>query len=505
MAALVLLKGGSMDKRVLLVDLNNFARYPSIAVGYLTAVLRKGGNDVEVLAPLSTGLTGVSREPCAPWWGRLNLEVRYRSGVTLNSFVRRLRSRYSAHTASKLARSKDAIVRQFELRLNEGFDIVLVSTYLMYHPHCVAIAEACRARGIPLILGGPYFSAEDVAEKWLDIPGVTALIGSEVELHLCQLVDRIIARQAINDIQGVWQKKGGDIFLDAPPLSALDSLPFPDYSLFPWSKYPNKIVPIITGRGCGWGVCLFCSDVTSTAGRTFRTRSPENVLAELKYQQERYNCRLFVFTDLKLNSNLEVWRALLERMQTVAPGARWIGSVHVGIHGDNGLSLTELRQARESGMVRLTTGLESGSQRILEKMVKGTDLEVTSRFLFDAREAGISVRTTMIIGYPGEMASDVDQTTEFLKDHSSCLDRINLNRMQIMSGTQFARQVSRKPARFPDVVVNSANHQQAQIHHHFRPTEDPDYRKAISRLLAVVHRINRKPLAEAARDFEGVM
>jgi radical SAM superfamily enzyme YgiQ (UPF0313 family) len=156
-------------------------------------------------------------------------------------------------------------------------------------------------------------------------------------------------------------------------------------------------------------------------------------------------------------------------------------------------------------MVRLTTGLESGSQRILEKMVKGTDLEVTSRFLFDAREAGISVRTTMIIGYPGEMASDVDQTTEFLKDHSSCLDRINLNRMQIMSGTQFARQVSRKPARFPDVVVNSANHQQAQIHHHFRPTEDPDYRKAISRLLAVVHRINRKPLAEAARDFEGVM
>jgi hypothetical protein len=90
-------------------------------------------------------------------------------------------------------------VRQFELRLNEGFDIVLVSTYLMYHPHCVAIAEACRARGIPLILGGPYFSAEDVAEKWLDIPGMTALIGSEVELHLCQLLDRIIARQNSSD------------------------------------------------------------------------------------------------------------------------------------------------------------------------------------------------------------------------------------------------------------------------------------------------------------------
>ena len=117
-------------------------------------------------------------------------------------------------------------------------------------------------------------------------------------------------------------------------LTDLDRLPFPDYSQFPWSKYPNTIVPIITGRGCGWGVCTFCSDVTSTAGRTFRSRSPENVLAELSYQNRRHGAKLFVFTDLKLNSDLNVWRALGREFQTAVPGARWIGAVHVGSRGE---------------------------------------------------------------------------------------------------------------------------------------------------------------------------
>jgi radical SAM superfamily enzyme YgiQ (UPF0313 family) len=269
--------------------------------------------------------------------------------------------------------------------------------------------------------------------------------------------------------------------------------------------YPNTIVPLITGRGCGWGVCLFCSDVITAAGRTFRSRSPDNVLSEIAHQHARHECRLFVFTDLKLNSNLDVWHAVTDRMQSIVPGCRWIGAVHVGTHGDNGLSYEELKQAREAGMVRITTGLESGSQRTLDRMVKGTDLDATSRFLVHAEKAGISVRTTMIIGYPGEDPSDVDLTTRFLREHENCLERIKLNRLQIKAGTQFHKLVKRKPGKFPDIVVKSANHRQAQVYHHFRPTEDPEYRRAISRLLHIVHRINRKPLVAEARDFEGVM
>ena len=55
--------------RVLLVDLNNFARYPSVAIGYLSAILKKGGYAVEVFAPLSTGLTVLPGSPKRPGGG----------------------------------------------------------------------------------------------------------------------------------------------------------------------------------------------------------------------------------------------------------------------------------------------------------------------------------------------------------------------------------------------------------------------------------------------------
>ena len=494
-----------MGKRVLIVDLNNFALYPSIAIGYLTAVLKSGGFDVELMAPLSVGVTGVPREPRPPWWGRLDLEFRYRTGVSRNRFIRNVRARYAAYHSSKLARSRHQIAADFSRLLDRGYDAVLVSTYLMYFPHCEAIGKICRDRGVPMLLGGPYFTDKDVARQWIDIPGLAALVGGEVEPHLCDLVERVISRQPTADIPGVWSRDGEDIALYAPPLTELDRLPFPDYSQFPWARYPKVIVPIITGRGCGWGVCTFCSDVTSTAGRTFRSRSAQNVMDEIEYQYRKFDARMFVFTDLKLNSDLQVWRNLSRDFQRVVPGARWIGAVHVGTHGENGLTAGELEAAGAAGMVRLTTGFETGSQRLLDRMAKGVDLAITSRFLADTHRAGISVRMTMFTGYPEERAADVESSAAYLEDHEDYIERIFLGRFQIRSGTTFEQRLALKPGRFSSLSNLKPNHRMGQIGHHYAETESPDYRKAISRLLKIVHTINRKPLRPNARDFEGVM
>ena len=51
----------------------------------------------------------------------------------------------------------------------------------------------------------------------------------------------------------------------------------------------------------------------------------------------------------------------------------------------------------------------------------------------------------------------------------------------------------------------TVNHRMAQVEHHYVPTEDPHYRRAVSRLLRAVHRINRRELKGNAREFEGVM
>jgi len=222
-------------------------------------------------------------------------------------------------------------------------------------------------------------------------------------------------------------------------------------------------------------------------GRTYRSRSAENVLSELEHQHQKHGAAMFVFVDLKLNSNVPLWRELIDGIQKVAPGSKWIAAVHVGARGDDGLSLEDLKRAREAGMVRITTGLEVGSQAVLDKMAKGTDLEITSQFLRDAKEADLSVQTTMMTGYPGESADDVSLTTQFLQDHQTEIERVKMNRFQIQSGTLFARQLAKSPQKFPQVTDVQSDHRNAQISHHYTETENRDYRNAISGLLKMVH------------------
>ena len=509
--------------RVLIADLNNFARYPTLGVGYLVAVLRGAGMSVEVFSPMSGGVTGVIREPRARPWSLLDQQLRYTTAVSRSRGIRQVRARLAARHAPRLARETLRVRDDFVARLDggdpaagsaagrgvhaAGIDAVLISTYLMYHSLCEHMCAACAERGIPVLVGGAYFSQPEVVQEWISIDGMSGLAGGEVELALPEIVRCLTEHGDLTRFPGLWvQGEDGEPRGSfAPPLRNLDDLPFPDFSDFPWDRYPNRIVPIISGRGCAWGACTFCSDVTSTAGRSFRSRSPQRVLDEIAHQSRRYQADMFAFTDLKLNSNLEMWDALLGGFQRSAPGATWIAAVHVGRSPANGLARDRLRAARNAGMVRLTTGLESGSQRVLDSMAKGTNLEVTSQCLRDARDAGISARTTMIVGYPGEQTDDVDQTSRFLREHESCIERVSLNRFQIMTGTRFHRRLEQSSRHAPGVTELTVNHRMAQLGHHYVPTEDRAYRRAVRGLIAAVHRINRRDLRDEASAFEGVM
>ena len=489
--------------RALIVDLNNFSRYPTMAVGYLAAALRQAGMAVEVLSPLAHGVPGIAREPEETPLMDLGRRANYLLAQAPGEPLRKLRRQVEHLRGRRERRRLDDISRLFLARGTDRCDIVLVSAYLMYDGVCEAIGRACREAGIPMIVGGSYFADAEVAGSWLSIPGLTALIGGEVELEIAEIVEAAVDGADLSGFAGVWLPGGRG--RHRPPLADLDRVAFPDYSDFPWHRYPHRIVPMLSGRGCGWGACTFCSDVTSSAGRTFRSRSPDNVLEELGVQSHRHDARAFVFTDLKLNSDPGMWRALVDGIPARVPHAQWIAAVHVGAAGDHGLDAPTLAAARRAGAVRLTTGLESGSQRILDRWAKGTDLDVTSRFLHDAAAAGISVRVTMIHGAPGETAEDVLASARYLEVHARLIDRVNINRFQLMLGTTFMRRHDERPERYPSVIVRDRQPRLAQAEHELTDAYDPAYVRATQRLLGAVHAINRRPLTGEAGPFEGVM
>ena len=494
--------------KVLLVDLNNFARYPTMPIGYFAGILRNAGCEVSVFAPLMIGILGVTREPRPDYLTLALSKINYFVATSSLLWLRIWREWIASRRRSDINARHAAVVKGFQTELLRFRPhAVMVSTYLIYRDVCKEIAALCESESVPIVIGGSYFSHKDVIDDWIGLRGLRALAAGELELQLPKILESLLNGEDLSKHEGIFiaDDRGRAKGVIAGPNRDLDAVPFPDYSDFPWSAYPNRIIPIITGRGCGWGICTFCSDVTSTAGRTFRSRSPENVISEIAHHHRRFGVSLFVFTDLKLNSNVEMWRAICAQMQGVAPGAKWVSAIHVGVRPDEGLSSADLRAAADSGCVRLTTGLETGSQRMARLMRKGTRLESTSRFLHDATAVGISCRCTMILGYPGEMAEDLHASADFLDRHSEVIERVLLNRFQIMAGTSFHQALQRKPNRFKGIRILMEDRASALVAHQYLNAGRADYRNAAMRLFNAAHRINRKKLAERACDFEGVM
>ena len=490
---------------ILLCDLNNFARYPTIPIGYLAALLRRAGQSVEVFSPWSLGVGGVTREAPVPIWGHLDQGLRYWSAMTPNRVVRMFRAALQRHHSnSDLNRQAALIEAAVRNRIEARPSVVLVSAYLMYFDVVRRICATCGEADIPVVVGGPYLADERVRRQWRSIPGLTALSIGESEPELVRLVESLRNGGAAGAF-ATFETATAPGLRRVPPFRQLDELPFPDYSDFPWSRYAHRIVPIITGRGCGWGACRFCSDITSTAGRTFRSRSVGNVLEEIEHQTSRHDATQIVFTDLKLNSNPAMWRGLIDGIPRIRADLRWIASIHIDGSGDHGLDSAAIEGAARAGMTRLTTGLESGSQRVLDLMKKGTDLAETSRVIRTAADAGISVRTTAMVGYPGERADDIAATAQYLEEHAGVIERVSLNRFTLMSGTAIDRLVSRRPEAFDDLRVLGRNDREAMVDHIGRQTSDRAYRRGLWRVLNAVHRINRRPLSDRAADFEGVM
>ena len=486
--------------RVLIVDLNNFARFPTLAIGLLVAALRDRQNRVEVLCPLAHDVPATERERREHWLDHL----RRRAHLSDWQPFMRLRDGLRRAETIRVERTHPVVLREIRKALETPPDAILVSAYLQHFNSVAAIGALAAARGVPLIVGGPMFNLPEVADTWRRIAGVRAVVGAEVDRDLADMVEEVCGDQDLTRFAGVTTADGRAT-MPARPLRHLDETPIPDFTDFPWDRYAGRIIPVMTGRGCQWDRCLFCSDVISVSGRTFRTRSVENVLIEMQEQARRHESANFLFLDLKLNSWPDMLRGIARGIGRYVQGAQWVGTVHVDQRPDNGLSRADLEAAVEGGMRRVSFGLESGSQRLLDAMRKGSSVAGNSAFIRDAHAAGLSIRCTMFKGFPGETAEDMEQTVRFLEDHADLLDRVRFNAFTIHTGTPIWQAVTDKAGAANEISPVRLDDRRARVDYRRGAPPSAAYRRAKARALEVVYAINRRPLRDTARQFDGLM
>ena len=291
-------------------------------------------------------------------------------------------------------------------------------------------------KNILIVFGGPH--ASSLPEESLKRDEVDLVVRGEGEKTMFELV-RSWPEKKFASIKGLsWKTNLKIIHNKARPLiKNLDALPFPAWHLFKLERYgpsrptwidKSKIVPgsMITSRGCPFR-CIFC--FKEIHGYSYRYRSPENVIAELKLLKKKYGVNFVEFQDDNFNfypkRAIEICRLMIKEKLNI----NW--SIPNGISRVDQVTEKFLRIARQAGCVDIWFAVESGSQRVLNKIIgKKISLQQIEKAVKLAKKVGFEVGGFVCFGNPGETKDDMQKTIEFV-----C--RLPLDRCQFTIVTPF--------------------------------------------------------------------
>jgi anaerobic magnesium-protoporphyrin IX monomethyl ester cyclase len=224
-------------RRVLIVDLNNFATFPTLTVGVLVSALRQEGHEVQVLCPLAHDVPAAERERQENWFDHFKQRVH----LTETPWLQIPRNLARTVREGWVERPHPTVLREVERALERGPDIVLLSAYFQHFNSVKEIGERALKRRIPVLLGGAMFNNSEAAAVWRTIPGLAAVVGAESDLAISSLVEAVCNNESLERFPGLTLPNGRST-TPAPPLRQLDDVPMPDFTDFPWDRYRVRIV-----------------------------------------------------------------------------------------------------------------------------------------------------------------------------------------------------------------------------------------------------------------------
>ena len=202
----------------------------------------------------------------------------------------------------------------------------------------------------------------------------------------------------------------------------LDELPWADRNLFNYSRElncrftPDQAFPFVTmiaGRGCPYQ-CTYCQPAENmTYGRPHRMRSPQNVIAELRALKNEFDFKSITFWDDTFTVNPEWIFEFCDLYEKEKFGATIAACNRADIICRNE---SIVKRLSEIGVDWFVIGFESGSQRILNLLKKGTTVEQNYKAASICRKYGIKIFATFILGLPTETREEQLATAKMIMD-----------------------------------------------------------------------------------------
>lgn len=337
--------------------------------------------------------------------------------------------------------------------------------------------------GTRIILGGPHVTLVCAAakrEKKIGLNGRATRAFQKLE----SMFDVLVAGDGEDSVFLAIQPDAPKyIDADNPAVSLfmtnerLNEMPWParhlvDVASYHYSIEGHKALSLIGQLGCPFA-CGFCGGRESPMLRRIRTRTTENIVAEVVHLHTQYGVTGMMFYDDELNvsqSMIELMNALAEVQRDLSVEFRLRGFIKSQLFTD-----AQADAMYRAGFRWMLVGFESGSPRILENINKKATREENTRCMDIARQHGLKVKALMSMGHPGETEETVMQTRDWLMEVKP--DDFDMTIITTYPGTPYYDHALRNPDR-PNIWTYTYPKTGDKLHsHELDFTETADYYK----------------------------
>jgi radical SAM superfamily enzyme YgiQ (UPF0313 family) len=318
-----------------------------------------------------------------------------------------------------------------------------------YYNDVIALSKYLKGNGIKVIIGGmhptflPYQTLVDSDADYVCC--------GEGELPLLELVNNNISNKLSygKTIKGIYSldelSNETTPFEKADIVENLDELPFPDWEqLEPASKkysvhsgdakmYPA--VGIFTTRGCPFP-CKFCA-APNFYNRKLRTRSPENVIQEIKLLTEKFGIKEIQFLDDNITHRREHIEAICKSIASQ--------NIKIACCTPNGIRADRIddgivKLMKKAGWYMTGLGIESANETILKNIRKSETLDEIKNAILILQKNRIDVTGFFILGLPGDTRETIQETIDFA--FSSKMEKAGFNIFNVIPGSDYWDELS---------------------------------------------------------------
>ena len=273
-----------------------------------------------------------------------------------------------------------------------------------------SFSEGLKSLGMetPIVTGGPFASVfPERALEYADF-----IVRGDQEIVFRNMIENFANERKLKSVKGLAMRRGRKTHVNKPfYVKNLDSVPFPSRDLLETNIYSHILIDkpmttFLTARGCPYR-CIYCS--RGVYG-PYRERSVENVLEELREIVDVQKIKNLVFYDDNFTINRKRTIQICELIVKEGIDMRWICATRVDL-----VDRDLLEKMRRAGCSVIAYGVESGDQKILNKMKKNLTINQTKKAFEVTKDVGIEILSYLIIGSPGETEGSIEKSFSLMK------------------------------------------------------------------------------------------